>query len=120
MGEFNFIEEANQTLSKFWFGHLVSAQAFRETLNKAIEALEDLDHIKKALFYGRENPAFGGVRTIQALAHNIAQGVDHAPVSEDDLTKTEILIHSILGIATEGGELLEAELRRVVAEAEEI
>ena len=50
---FNYIEEANVTMSDNFHFEKVSQELFVDVLDSAIEALNDLDQIKKALFYGR-------------------------------------------------------------------
>lgn len=101
----NYIDEANQTKSDQFHGELVSARYF-ETLVRGIAArLEELDKVKKALFYGKlpEGHAFITVgdpddchELPNILIADRGVGID--------------LIHGIIGKATEAGELLEAML----------
>lgn len=96
---FNYIEEANVTMSDGFHSNLVSQQALEAFLIVSIEALQKLDKIKKALFYGRE-----------------PDGVYYMPHETDikvhtlhkDPHSAVRLLHGILGVATEAGEMLEA------------
>lgn len=103
--DFNYIEEANVTMSDNFHRELVSQQAILISLDESIASLERLDKIKKALFYGRQ-----------------PQGSFYM-ASEDDIQVNRLhndpqsginLLHAIIGMATEAGELLEA-LRKGLA-----
>lgn len=98
----SYIEEANQTKSDQFHGELVSAHYFQTLVRGIIARLEELDKVKKALFYGKkpEGQGFIGPADLDCgelplvLVGDQAIGVD--------------LIHGIIGKATEAGELLEA------------
>lgn len=100
----HYIEEANQTKSDQFHGELVPHTAMLMVLQNCIGNLQQLDKIKKALFYGRKialtelapfADADGDCEIMPNLvAKSRADGVD--------------LIHGIIGKATEAGELLEA------------
>lgn len=97
---FDYQAEALQTLSPQWHGELVAKTAFVKTINDSIEALKRLDKIKKSLFYGRDNnlnPATGAM-DVQDLPGRMDFG-SYNPIN---------VIHGVLGVATEAGELLEA------------
>lgn len=108
---FDYPAEAAVTMSEEFHADNVSLLAFRYTLGETICLLNDLDRIKKALFYGREymhlkrQDVFGGVETLLREFDNTKQG--------------EHVLHGVLGIATEAGELLEA-LRAVIQESKPI
>ena len=94
----DYIAEANSTASNQFHGELVSLDQFNAVLNNAIDALHQLDRIKKAIFYGRalsSAPVELGVWNCNKLTFEIS-GVP------------ELAIHGIIGAATECGELLEA------------
>ena len=100
---FNYIEEANVTMSDNFHFEKVSQELFVDVLDSAIEALNDLDQIKKALFYGRdmnESLTFAeqGVRNNDIQIHGL----------HPDPQAGMRLLHGIIGIATEAGEMLEA------------
>ena len=85
----------------FYF-FLFSKSDFLAALNESIEALQKLDKIKKALFYGRNIELF-------------------EPQGETLQTALQPhrLIHGIVGIATEVGELLE-NLKTAIEENEQL
>ena len=101
---FNYEKEAAVTMSEEFHADLVPARAFRYALNNAIGSLQELDRIKKALFYGREYFCFKK---------------DYLPGCEEFLSEFANpqqainIIHGILGVATEAGEMLEL-LRDVI------
>lgn len=94
--------EAQNTKSPQFYGGAVSKRVFIERVYAAIAALQNLDHVKKALFYNK--PAVGiapeefdptcFTLQIHKLGATPEQGID--------------LIHAIVGKATEASELLEA------------
>lgn len=106
----SYIELANVTISDKYHGELVQKRDLINTLNAAISSLEQLDKIKKSLFYGREyqNIASAGGATLAELPLDVAasQGYENAVK----------LIHGIIGVATEAGELLEALLKAIDGE----
>lgn len=107
---FNYEEEAAVTMNEDFHGALVCERAARLFLDEAISALTALDRVKKSLFYGREYmhlmngvDVFGGADSLLANFENRKMG--------------EHILHAILGIATETGELLEA-LRNTIVNGE--
>jgi NTP pyrophosphatase (non-canonical NTP hydrolase) len=93
-----YMDDALRTLSNQYHGELVSKTVFVGKINKAIIALNELDMVKKSLFYGKDN--FGPFSEL-----NVADLPDR--LGNDNLNNQNI-IHAIIGIATEAGELLEA------------
>lgn len=101
--KFNYIEEANVTMSDNFHFEKVSQELFVDILDSAIEALNDLDQIKKALFYGRdmnENLTF-------AEQHSRRNDIQIHGLHPDPKAGMRLL-HGIIGIATEAAEMLEA------------
>lgn len=94
IGPFNYQAEAQQTKSDQFHGDMVSRNSFIQILTTAIVALQDLDRVKKTLFYGKENPG-------------MLLGSKQTCVGLNEQVPTDI-IHGIIGKATEAGELLEA------------
>lgn len=92
----NYEAEAAQTKSDQFHGDLVPLRILNERLVAFIKAANDLDKIKKSLFYGKEN----------VFAWRIGDG-ENGCQGFDDTLKQDIL-HGVLGIATEAGELIEA------------
>lgn len=80
--------------SQEWHYRLIDRHGLIGLLECLTEHLQYLDNVKKALFYGRE---FAPPPT--GTENYLHGGTEY---------KTRNLIHAILGIATESGELLEA------------
>lgn len=100
----HFIRDALVTCSPDFHGDKVSKAHFLGRMNGAIDALNKLDQVKKSLFYGRDNNLIAeGQADVSYLPASIG-GHDAAIVSVFAVD----IIHAILGIATEAGELLEA------------
>lgn len=101
---FDYIEEAHVTASGSYYGKSVPLLHFATVIAEAVEALNQLDAIKKTLFYGRDcgvPAAEAGAATLESLPVWISDN------PEDD-AKAVNVIHAIIGKATEAGELLEA------------
>jgi NTP pyrophosphatase (non-canonical NTP hydrolase) len=97
---FNYVEQALLTKSDKFYGQHVSYQHLNEVLGNCMKNLRELDKIKKSLFYGKGQPNF-----IQDVNDCDCSGTT-LYVGYDEQTGQDI-IHGILGIATEAGELLE-------------
>ncbi len=95
---FNYEKEAAVTMSNDFHADLVPALAFRYALGNAIGALQELDRIKKALFYGRKYLAFD---------KEFLPGCKELLFGFKTEKQGEHIIHGILGVATEAGEMLE-------------
>ena len=105
---FDYVAEAHLTASPKFYGELVPLAHFYAVLSQAIDALNELDRVKKCLFYGRElGPLAEGVETGEAYqnCNGLPDWISDRP--EDD-EKARNIIHAIIGKATEAGELLEA------------
>ena len=107
---FDYVAEASVTLSPQFHGELVSLGMFHGSLDSAIEALSGLDKVKKSLFYGKDNGLWqktGVAPHCQELPGIIGYSSateDGGYVTDEEATN---LIHGIIGLATEAGELLE-------------
>jgi NTP pyrophosphatase (non-canonical NTP hydrolase) len=94
-----FIPLALVTCSPLFHGDMVSDDKFRNVINGCILQLNELDKVKKSLFYGRDNNLIAdGDNDVSDMPSRI--GSDSAIAID--------IIHAILGKATEAGELLEA------------
>jgi NTP pyrophosphatase (non-canonical NTP hydrolase) len=91
----NYENDALRTNSDMYFGHNVSQYHFFEILKHCVYYLSELDKIKKTMFYNKqfEYRPFGATCSEFVKSSNDIEGIR--------------LIHSILGIATESGEILE-------------
>lgn len=107
--KFDYIEEAHVTLSDKFHGELVSFATFANVLSEAIVALNKLDDIKKALFYGRRSDA-----TTNPIKSESMLPVDLKGNDKIEFQKSVNVIHAIMGKSTESGELLEALFESVV------
>lgn len=99
---FDYIEEAAQTVSPGFYGELVPSRYLKFHLEKAIMALNELDLIKKALFYGK---------ALNGLPNGVPAAIDGIGCPDEmgpDAGVCMDIVHGILGVATEGGEMLEA------------
>lgn len=96
----DYINEAIQTKSDQFHGELVSSSHVQAVVVGCIAYLQELDKIKKALFYGKEfyHPTDG--YTVESTQLFAALG----GTREQDID----VLHAIIGKATEAGELLEA------------
>lgn len=104
---FDYVAEAHLTASPHFYGDRVPLAHFAAVLQDAIDALNALDRIKKALFYGRDLGALHEDVKIRDFEQNCAKLPDWiSDVPEED-EKARNIIHAIIGKATEAGELLE-------------
>lgn len=98
----DYIDAALTTKSDAWHGQMVGMIYFQHALREFIDAANHLDAIKKTLFYGKklyqiaENHTWGGV--------NLEGIVETIPAD---------IIHAIVGLSTETGELCEALLEAI-------
>lgn len=99
---FDYVAEAHLTASPHFYGDRVPLAHFTTVLEDAIDALNALDCIKKALFYGRDLGLT--VRNVSQNCANLPEWISDEP--EED-QKARNIIHAIIGKATEAGELLE-------------
>lgn len=97
----NYINEAQQTKSDQFHGELVSASHVQAVVVGCIAYLQELDKIKKALFYGKYDEG-GGVPDPVDSAEQLFAALGGTREQDIDV------VHAILGKATEAGELLEA------------
>lgn len=105
MENFDYLEEANVTLSNNFHGELVSKIGLYVALDRAIEAMKILDHIKKALFYGRKSE---GTYRLPNEPDIPLEALD------SDVSRAVVILHGILGHATESGEMLEALMKGLI------
>ncbi|OHD25425.1 MAG: hypothetical protein A2Y38_12755 [Spirochaetes bacterium GWB1_59_5] len=116
--EFDYVAEAVVTRSDDWHGDKVSFAMFRVVLAEAVEALNNLDAIKKTLFYGRDLPEHLQVKVENVQANANGGTCANLPKWFKNDKFGEYVLHAIVGAATEAGELLEA-LREVVVNDKE-
>lgn len=84
-----YLEASGRTAAGTFYGDNIRQRDLDAIIEESLTALKRLDQVKKALFYNKE-PSWGVPKT-----------------NDDPVTGDKDVIHAILGIATEAGELLE-------------
>lgn len=92
---FDYIEEAHVTMSPQFHNEFVSRQELESTIEDVIVSIAALDRLKKTLFYGRDGVAHNGPAW---QVPYLIPGNEQASIN---------LLHCVIGLATEAGELLE-------------
>jgi NTP pyrophosphatase (non-canonical NTP hydrolase) len=104
---FDYVAETELTASNMDGRHQVTRDELRRAFVTFAEAAEKLDLFKKALFRGR-NRAAGEIPGLPALPDNVAGLVlTDGHWSKEDLD----LLHGIIGVATESGEMAEIAIK---------
>ena len=93
----NYIDDAHRTLSPQYFPEHVDDARFCDSLRDIIHNANRLDKMKKSMFYGKAN----------------TDHTPHYPVTDCSGTVPINVIHGIVGILTEAGELAEALLKSI-------
>lgn len=107
----DYIAEAHRTVSDQYHGELVPFHVFKQTLCAFIVAARDLDSIKKTLFYGRELPSTfeSGATDFSPQDAGDCERLPAWVTERSDCNGEAVnLLHGIIGVATETGEMLEA------------
>lgn len=108
MNNQEYVQAAHRTMSDGFHGELVGLVTFYQAVQACIVAAQNLDKIKKALYYGRALPeGEGGVPT-QLNCNELVMGFAGQDIDHDITTLQHRIMHGIIGKATEAGELLEA------------
>lgn len=93
---------AQVTCSNMFFGEYVNTKAFIHQLNVCIEAIAELDRMKKLLFYGR------GISDVPSEKLGEIKREPFSTLSAIPMTgNDEKMLHALIGVTTEGGEQLE-------------
>lgn len=95
MNDTEYSRLAHNTLSPQWHADTIPAHVVRDKLEIFSMSSEQLDRIKKALFYGKHLPYRTSVSGEQ-------------PETVDVLEMPHNLLHGLIGIMTESGELADA------------
>jgi NTP pyrophosphatase (non-canonical NTP hydrolase) len=107
----DYLKESARTVPQGWHGDLTSLMFFSVTLGNAIDALQKLDYLKKLMFYGKGHQK-------DAVISISCKDIPRTSAFKNEQFAID-LIHAILGIATEAGELLEA-LQIVLSEGKPV
>lgn len=98
---FDYIAQAHVTASDKFYGERVGFQNLAAVLTDCIINLRELDKIKKSLFYGKGDCA-------DALSEEQGDCADIPVYVGYDYEAGRNIIHAVIGVATESGEMLEA------------
>ena len=104
---FNYLTESERTASGKFHGKLVDFHKFLEVLTQFNVAANNLDRYKKLLFYGEDTNK-------QRFRDNNITNKDGYSITEafsddnDSEIKARYVLHAILGVMTEAGEMGEA------------
>ncbi len=107
-----YVEDATKTESKIP-QVVVNPEMLLAVLMVTISANQMLDQIKKHAFYGRPydlgafNTAYTRATTALSNLQFVPLGADELPFVEQPLNINSRVFHSLVGISTESGELLE-------------
>ena len=110
MQPFDYIEEANRTMSSN-FHEGIPAKLVAAGLNDIASNIRSMDAIKKFMFYGKENFRLGQIIELarQSRPAEECADIDFAKLVPSKSREDAIRIfHGIIGIITEAGELAEA------------
>lgn len=114
MSEFDYIAEAKLTLSPGFHGEKVTLIELKKALQTFINAGNELDKIKKALFYGR-GESIGMTNAPEArlcdqalvMFNGYNEGGPADQLTAEERHMAEVVIHAIVGKATESAESVE-------------
>lgn len=92
----DYRKQTRQTWADTWFPENICVWWYRSGMSAAIHSIDNrLDEVKKALFYGKDE--------------YMEARVDEETFEDLDLSRGQKdLLHAVLGVATEAGELMEA------------
>ena len=111
MNNAQYVKAAMATMSDKWYGDRVALVFLVEALRGASEQAAKLDSVKKAMFYGRDFEAFEKTAK-HAVVDSVMPRVAAYDVT-DDRERARRILHGIIGIITEAGELSDALLTAI-------
>lgn len=101
-----YLVESARTASAQFRTDVVPLGLLRARLEQAVDIVKDMDAVKKGLFYGKP------LNATDAFVANMHRA--DTPVLPEGLT--EDIIHGVIGIFTEAGEMMEAILKAMDGE----
>lgn len=104
---FDYLTESARTASGKFYGKFVDYNKFCESLTHYVRAAKQLDRYKKLLFYG-EDPTkqrFKDITNSNQDGYSICEAFSYDNESE---IKARYILHALLGVMTEAGEMAEA------------
>ncbi len=108
--KFDYLKESERTASSSFYGNLINYRYFYEKLIKFAEAAADLDRYKKLIFYGEDktkNRLNDFVTVFDKDGDDLIIKLACAN-NEKSIEKSKHILHALLGVMTEAGELAEA------------
>ena len=96
----DYPKEASRTMTDNFHSENVCCRAALHFIKEAAQTLNELDRLKKALFYGRQYMHLSNGSKLFGDCKNLCDAFENKFQAQN-------LIHGILGVATEAGELLE-------------
>lgn len=112
--QFDYLALSERTASGHFHAHLINYAKFMLTLEKFIGAAQELDRYKKLMFYGedlrRNRVADAGQRDGRRGSHILTRLLKDLPANAEYpkfIEETQFLVHAIIGVATEAGEMTE-------------
>lgn len=97
-----YVKSALRTLSNQFHDEIIGCDELIASMKSVIGKSQNLDLIKKALFYGKEPPAVCYFPKAELSSVKYKKAI---PALHHD--QGENILHGVIGIATEAGELLE-------------
>lgn len=126
--DFDYLALSARTASGEFFGQYVNDSTFRTALLNFAAAAAELDRVKKLLFYGedlakgrrRDEPELGKFNAINSLgALSLSartSDLEELSWGSPAFDRAVAIIHGVLGVATEGGEMVEALFKAINSE----
>ncbi len=100
--QMHYVDAAMRTASDKFHGNSVSLKALENVLSDAIAALEELDKLRRAIYYNTELPYWFRAKRNTDAGESCEAMLDMLP----DAHSAALLLHGLLGRACEGGEML--------------
>jgi NTP pyrophosphatase (non-canonical NTP hydrolase) len=108
----DYVQQATRTLSNEFHAELIDKSVLIAELRHGIQAAEHMDKVKKALFYGRPAPGlecrFKNIDNARIDMRNALKALHPDPI------RAEQVLHGVIGLFTEAGEMLEAVLEAII------
>lgn len=104
---FNYLTESARTASGKFHGKFVDFDKFTEVLTQFMYASQQLDRYKKLLFYG-EDPHKSRFRDNPSSGRDGYSIVDFMSTDNESEIQARYILHALLGVMTEAGEMAEA------------
>lgn len=111
---FDYLTESERTASGEFFGHFVSFKTLCEEFAGFVRASAHLDAIKKLLYYGEDVKKGRYRHTVQGFDGK--EAVAAMSYDEESAERAVLILHAVLGICTEAGEIAEHVLKVLLSD----